>query len=149
LTEEDWALLKDYSKILQVISHFMIMNFVNINLLGSSCIPGNFEWWKYTYSVLFYSSIWIIHSSLERAFSWKPRMEQFDWTWSSQAGGVTIFYLIFHLTLHLHSTFSFSDFTYIISLIPGHESPIYDLFRLSLTHVHRFDSLWAIIRYDS
>jgi hypothetical protein len=57
------------------------------------------------------------------------------------SGSVTIFYLIFCLTLHSHSTFSFSDFTYIISLIPGHESPIYDLFHLSLTHVHHFELL--------
>jgi Retroviral aspartyl protease len=35
---------------------------------------------------------------------------------------VTIFYLTFCPTLHSHSIFSFSDFTYIISLIPGHES---------------------------
>jgi hypothetical protein len=58
-----------------------------------------------------------------------------------EAACVTVFNLIFHLTLHLHSTFPFSDFTYIISLIPGHESLIYDSFCLSLTHVHCFDSL--------
>jgi hypothetical protein len=44
------------------------------------------------------------------------------------------------LTLHLHFTFSFSNLAYLISLSPGHESLIYDLFYLSLTHVHHFDS---------
>jgi hypothetical protein len=59
------------------------------------------------------------------------------------------FSLTSSLTLHLHFTSSFSNFAYLISLIPGHESLIYDSFYLSLTHVHCFDSPWTIIRYDS
>lgn len=62
LTEEDWTTLQDYQKILQVISCFLLMKYININkLLGSSCIPGDFECRKHTYSMLFHSSIWIIH----------------------------------------------------------------------------------------
>jgi Reverse transcriptase (RNA-dependent DNA polymerase) len=41
------------------------------------------------------------------------------------------------------------NLAYIIPLIPGHESPIYDLHYLSLTHVPRFDSFCTINRYDS
>jgi hypothetical protein len=51
------------------------------------------------------------------------------------------FSLTSSLTLHLHLTSSFSNFAYLISLIPRHESLIYDSFYLSLTHVHCFDSL--------
>jgi Kyakuja-Dileera-Zisupton transposase len=59
------------------------------------------------------------------------------------------FSLTSSLTLHLPFTSSFSNLAYLISLIPRHESLIYDLFYLSLTHVHCFDSPWTIIRYDS
>jgi hypothetical protein len=59
------------------------------------------------------------------------------------------FSLTLSLTWHLHFISSFSNFAYLISLIPGHESLIYDLFYLSLTHVYHFDSPWTIIRYDS
>ena len=44
LTEEDWTLLKDYIKILKVNSTFLIMNYANLNLVGSSCIPSILEW---------------------------------------------------------------------------------------------------------
>jgi hypothetical protein len=54
---------------------------------------------------------------------------------------VTIFTSFSHL-LYIYTSFlPFPNFTYLISLIPGHESLIYDSFYLSLTHVHRFDSL--------
>jgi hypothetical protein len=44
LTGQDWSLLKDYQEILQVISCFLVMKYVNIKLLDSSCIPGYVEW---------------------------------------------------------------------------------------------------------
>ena len=57
LTEEDWTLLKEYVKILKVIFIFSIMHHADLNLVGSSCIPGNLEWQKYTNFMLFYSGI--------------------------------------------------------------------------------------------
>jgi hypothetical protein len=57
LTEEDWTILQSYQEILQVISRLLWMKYVNVKMLGSSCIPGDFEWRKHTYSVLFHSSI--------------------------------------------------------------------------------------------
>ena len=57
LSEEDWETLESYQQILQVISCFLLMKYVNIKPLGSSCIPGDFECRKHTYSMLFYSSI--------------------------------------------------------------------------------------------
>jgi hypothetical protein len=50
------------------------------------------------------------------------------------------FSLTSSLTLHLPFISSFSNSAYLIFLIPGHESLIYDSFYLSMTHVHRFDS---------
>jgi len=44
LSEEDWNLLQDYEEILQVIPCFLLMKYVNIKILGSTCIPGYFEW---------------------------------------------------------------------------------------------------------
>jgi len=61
LSEEDWNLLQDYEEILQVSSCFLLMRYVNIKILGSTCIPGYFEWWKHTYSLFFDSCLWIIH----------------------------------------------------------------------------------------
>jgi hypothetical protein len=52
----------------------------------------------------------------------------------------------FTFTFHF---FLFLNLAYLISLTFGHESLINDSFYLSLTHVHRFDSPWTIIRYDS
>jgi hypothetical protein len=65
LTDEDWAILQDYQKILQVISCFLLIKYANMKLLGSSCIPGDFECRKHTYSMLFHSSIRIIHEYLD------------------------------------------------------------------------------------
>jgi hypothetical protein len=62
LTDEDWALLQDYQEILQVIFCLsIVIKYVNIKLLGSSCIPRDFKWRKHTYAMLFHSSIRIIH----------------------------------------------------------------------------------------
>jgi hypothetical protein len=43
LTEEEWVLLQDYQQILQVIFCLLLVKYVNIKLLGSSCIPRDFE----------------------------------------------------------------------------------------------------------
>jgi hypothetical protein len=56
-------------------------------------------------------------------------------------------FFLFYFTFY--TSFSFSNLAYIITLIPGHESLIYDSHYLSLTHVPRFDSFCTIIRYDS
>jgi hypothetical protein len=58
---------------------------------------------------------------------------------------VATLYYNFSPTLPPYFTFTFHFFlslnlVYLISLISGHESLIYDSFYLSLTHVHRFDS---------
>jgi hypothetical protein len=55
----------------------------------------------------------------------------------------------FYFTLHLQFTSSFSNLTYLISLIPGHESFIYDSFYLSLTRVLSALTHLVIYRYDS
>jgi hypothetical protein len=57
LSEEDWVTLQDYQTILQVVSCFLLMKYVNIKMLDSACIPGDFEWRKHTYSMLFHSSV--------------------------------------------------------------------------------------------
>jgi hypothetical protein len=56
-------------------------------------------------------------------------------------------FFLFYFTFYTSS--SFSNLAYIITLIPGHESLIYDSHYLSPTHVPRFDSSCTIIRYDS
>ena len=61
LTDADWELLENYEEILQVVSCFLLLKNVNFKLLGSSCIPGDFECRKHTYSMLFHSSIQFIH----------------------------------------------------------------------------------------
>jgi hypothetical protein len=59
----------------------------------------------------------------------------------SRRGGIlqlfSDFVPYFTFTFHF---FLFLNLVYLISLISGHESLIYDSFHLSLTHVHCFDS---------
>ena len=43
LTDADWALLKNYEEILQVVSCFLLLKNVKFKLLGSSCIPGDVD----------------------------------------------------------------------------------------------------------
>jgi hypothetical protein len=68
------------------------------------------------------------------------------WIEAMETGAVLRF---LHFTLHLHFTFSFFSLTYLISLIPGHESFIYDSFYLSLTRVLSALTHLVIYRYDS
>jgi hypothetical protein len=64
-------------------------------------------------------------------------------------GNITTFLQLRPLLYIYISLLPFSNLAYLISLTSGHESLIYDSFYLSLTRVHRFDSPWTIIRYDS